>query len=444
MKKTNPDLQVHPFADLFPMIEGAEFAALVADLKQHKLRDPIVLFGGKILDGRNRYKAIRSLDPTFSPKTEPACFVEFPTGRDALAFVLSKNLARRHLTESQRAMVAADIETLRQGERRAAKDANLQVSRDEAARLLKVSERSIASAKVVRAKGAPELRNAVKSGFVAVSTAEQLAELPAADQAEIVARGKTEILKAAKSIMAEQREKRRDERFAKIAEISKGNTALPVGDRKYPVIYIDPPWKFESGFGDRSVENHYPTMTVDEICAMPVGELAQRDAVLFMWVTIPHLMNANRVLEAWGFEYKSSAAWDKVDGGHGHWFFNQHEILLVATRGSFPAPAPVVKARSLYREKKTDHSSKPSYYVELIERMTPGLDRVEIFARIDGAPLRPGWSAWGNQAKPSLPESAPIAQIAQSIEPVDPLPIVSPPSDADLEIPVFLRRQVPA
>lgn len=394
-----PALEFHELANLFPLIEGGEFLALVADVKANRLREKIWLFEGKILDGRNRYRAVRDLDSSFHPCTDPDAFVVFTgTRAEALSWVLSKNLARRHLKEGERAMVAAKVARLNVGRPGAANSANLQnLSQADAARLLKVSTRLVASAKVVQDKGAPELQRAVEQGVAAVSTAEAVAQLPQTEQAEIVAKGEGEILKAARQIMADKRERRRVERLDKIGKLSSQNAPLPE-DRTYPVIYADPPWRFESGISDRSIENHYPTMSLEEICALPVAKLATRDAVLFMWVTVPHLFNAQRVLDAWGFEYKSCASWDKVDAGTGYWFFNQHEILIVATRGSFPAPDPVIKARSVLIERKGEHSAKPAFYYDMIERYTPGLARIELFSRSP----REGWAAWGNQAKPPL------------------------------------------
>lgn len=440
MSEAFTPLPFHPLANIFPLIEGVDFDALVEDIRVNGLHDPIVLLDGKILDGRNRYRALVRLFETgevlgnwdfdsgkalprarIVPGEEDAefgdyVFVAFDQANcDPLAYVLSKNLTRRHLNESQRAMVAAKLATLSQG-RPAEKPANLPVliegdgdgvqdanlhpepqvpglAQADAAKTLNVSERSVRTAKTVLVHGAPELQRAVEAGEVSVSAAADLASLPADAQTEIVARGEAEILKAAKEINAEKRERRRAERFANIAEIARANAPLPA-NQKYPVIYADPPWRFDSGFGDRSIENHYPTMSVDDIRALPVRDLATPDAVLFMWVTVPHLENAFAVMRDWGFAYVSSAMWDKEDPITGYWFFNQHEILLVGTRGNFPAPDPVIKARSVYREKRRLHSAKPDYYYGLIERMTPGLPRIELFSR--GA--HPGWDAWGNQA----------------------------------------------
>jgi hypothetical protein len=156
----------HALADLFPLLDGEEFDALVADIRAYGLRQEIILFEGMILDGRNRYAAC--LEAGIEPR-----FEQF-NGADPLAFVISLNLARRHLSESQRAIVAAKIATMRHGgDRRPQQDANLHlaVSRASAASMLNVSPRSVATAAQVLDHGAPELIEAVEKGEIAVSKA---------------------------------------------------------------------------------------------------------------------------------------------------------------------------------------------------------------------------------------------------------------------------------
>jgi N6-adenosine-specific RNA methylase IME4 len=198
---------------------------------------------------------------------------------------------------------------------------------------------------------------------------------------------------------------RRDERLEKIAEISKGNTALGTSTR-YPILYADPPWRYENppmGGGNRSIENHYPTMTLEEICALPVAQLATDDALLYLWATAPKLAECIDVLRAWGFEYRTNGVWDKEIIGTGYHFRNQHELLLVAKRGEIPPPLAGEQPSSVFRERRTRHSVKPIFYYEMIEKAYPQLPKIELFRRSideDGKPIpmREGWAVWGNQA----------------------------------------------
>src|ERR1700730_14605581 len=143
----------HPLADLFPLIEGAEFDELVASIKSNGLREPIVTYDGQILDGRNRKRACDAagIEPRYTPFRDA----------DPLQYVLDRNLKRRHLSVSQRASIAAEIETLRHGGGRKAEnqEANLHLDRAAEATQLNVSQRSVATAAEVRDHGSLELKD---------------------------------------------------------------------------------------------------------------------------------------------------------------------------------------------------------------------------------------------------------------------------------------------
>ena len=264
----------------------------------------------------------------------------------------------------------------------------------EAAALLNVSERSVKSARKVHDQGAPELVAALDQGKVAVSTAADIATLPKAEQAEVVARGEKEILAKAKEIRTAKNAVKRQERDEKLTALSQHNAALPQGCT-YPVIYADPPWQYDfSPSSGRAVENHYPTMPIEDILAMDVARLATRDAVLFLWVPPSFIKKGIAVLEAWGFELASSMVWDKEKIGTGIYFRQQHEYLLLGKRGNPITPTPGTQPRSVWREPRGEHSAKPDGFYGLIETMYPGLPKIELFSRSP----RDGWAAWGNQA----------------------------------------------
>lgn len=183
----------HPYADIFPWIEGEAFKELKADIAKNGVLEPVVFMGDAILDGRNRYMAARDLGIDY-PRTEYK-------GDDPLGFVLSKNLTRRHLSESQRAMVAAKLAKLPAHRPAADKSANLptsDVSQPAAATMLNVSERSVRTAKAVQEHGIPELARAVEVGEVSVSAAAEVAGLPKEEQSKIVAQGPDAVKEAAK------------------------------------------------------------------------------------------------------------------------------------------------------------------------------------------------------------------------------------------------------
>ena len=163
---------------------------------------------------------------------------------------------------------------------------------------------------------------------------------------------------------------------------------------------------------DRAADNHYPTMTFDQIKALRVP--AADDCVLFMWATVPMLPQALAVIDTWGFQYKTHFVWVKDRIGTGYWNRNTHEILLVATRSNVPAPAPGMQYPSVITAPAGRHSEKPAEFAEMIERYYPTTPKLEMFAR--AAHL--GWDVWGNEVDTT---DAATATPAVEHEPVTPL-----------------------
>jgi ParB-like chromosome segregation protein Spo0J len=185
------EYKIHPAADKFPLIQGEEFEQLKRDIKSKGQLEPIETFNGEIIDGRNRLRSLIELG--IKPK-----FQEWKGEGSVIDYVISKNLIRRHLNESQRAMIAADLAEMYTEEalvrQKAGKkvDPNLDQggrSNQKAADRMNISHGSVAAAKKVIKKGTEELKEAVKSGKVAVSTAAMVAELPKETQKEAVKKG---------------------------------------------------------------------------------------------------------------------------------------------------------------------------------------------------------------------------------------------------------------
>lgn len=213
---------------------------------------------------------------------------------------------------------------------------------------------------------------------------------------QIVAVGEKEILAVAKEIRQRKAEQWREERIEKINEISRNNTPIDTSlDRLYPVIYADPPWRYEhSQTISREIENQYPTMSLEDICALPVADIASPDSLLYLWTTSPKLEESMQVIKAWGFTYRTCLVWVKDKIGMGYYARQRHEILLVAKRGEFPVPESSNRFDSVIESPRTEHSTKPDVVYDMIEQMHPEFDKLELFARN----TREGWAAWGNQA----------------------------------------------
>ena len=167
---------------------------------------------------------------------------------------------------------------------------------------------------------------------------------------------------------------------------------LPIPKGKFNVILADPPWRYQFVETEsRAIENHYPSMELEEIKALRIP--SDTDSVLYLWATAPKLEEALQVLNAWGFAYKTCAVWDKERKGMGYWFRIQHELLLVGVKGNFATPEPENRFDSIFRSPREEHSKKPEIVYEMIEQMFPTAKYLEVFARN----IREGWASWGNQ-----------------------------------------------
>ncbi|MHB1887206.1 MAG: MT-A70 family methyltransferase [Acidimicrobiales bacterium] len=179
---------------------------------------------------------------------------------------------------------------------------------------------------------------------------------------------------------------------------------VPLPSGPFDVIYADPPWRYDfNATNSRRIENHYATLSVEEISELPVRGLAPEAAVLFLWSPAPKLNIAFGVARAWGFsDYKTAITWRKPYIGSGWWCRERGEHLLIFTRGRVPAPRPKARLDSVLEFPRTGHAAKPREFYRILERMTPWASRrLELFAR-GRAPS--GWTFWGAE---SVPETGP-------------------------------------
>ena len=174
-------------------------------------------------------------------------------------------------------------------------------------------------------------------------------------------------------------------------------TSLPTIPGGWDVILADPPWRFASNSTakpGRNARRHYDCMTVEEISAMPVKQIAASSALLLMWVTVPFEHRACEVIEAWGFKAKSRLVWVKQRIATGYWARNQHEPCIIATRGRFPCPRPALFPTSIIEGAQREHSRKPEWVHQHIDDRLPCTRKLELFGRRQ----RDGWTVWGNQS----------------------------------------------
>lgn len=174
----------------------------------------------------------------------------------------------------------------------------------------------------------------------------------------------------------------------------------PLAPLSYSVIISDPPWRFRTWSETnqaKSASRHYSLMTTEDICALPVHQLAQKDCLLLLWATGAMLPQAFAVMRAWGFTYKSMMVWRKVTPagkvrmGTGYWTRSMHEPILLGTLGN---PGKTSGFPSIFDGIAREHSRKPDHFYDLVLKHSDGLRRADLFGR----ETRPGFESFGNEA----------------------------------------------
>lgn len=169
--------------------------------------------------------------------------------------------------------------------------------------------------------------------------------------------------------------------------------------KKYNVIYADPPWRYEQKRLSGAAEHHYPTMSLEELMALPVSGITDTDCVLFLWATFPQLPESLRLIKAWGFRYKTVAfVWIKQNKiseslfwGMGFWTRSNAEICLLAAKGH---PKRIsAEVHQILMSHVEEHSKKPQQARDRIVQLMGDVPRIELFAR----QKTEGWNVWGNE-----------------------------------------------
>lgn len=174
--------------------------------------------------------------------------------------------------------------------------------------------------------------------------------------------------------------------------------------KRYQIIYADPPWQYEQRSLKGAAEKHYPTMSISDLCALPVADIAAVDSALFLWATFPQLPAALKLIRAWGFTYKTIAfLWLKKNKRSDSWFYGlgfwtrgNAEVCLLATKGH-----PKRRAANIHQfiiSPVQEHSKKPNEVREKIVDLMGDVPRIELFARS----YTEGWDVWGNEVKSNI------------------------------------------
>jgi len=358
-RKANPNkLKVHPLAHLIPDMRSNEWQSFYTDIVMRGIKVPLEVLGdGTVVDGRHRLKAALELKMKEVPITDAPLNGEKPE-----VYMLKAAVLRRHLTDDQRAIIAARWKEENKKPRgqaspqygkspqRGGEMNDGHPTQAEAINLFKVSRQKLDRASYVENRN-PSLAIKVHQGEIALSNAYRQVKAP------------------------EERQK---------------IEAIKPPQGTYQVIVIDPPWPYTSRQRDPShkIASPYESISIEKLKELKIP--AAPDSVLWLWSTNTFLHDAFHLLEAWDFTYHTMLTWVKNFVGLGDWLGGQTEHCLLATKGNYHIfrknESTVIDSR------RTKHSEKPDVFYEMVEHICPGT-KIDIFARKE----RVGWAAWGAQ-----------------------------------------------
>ncbi len=352
------------FKSLIPKLSVDEYNLLEESILSEGCRDTLIVWNDTIIDGHNRYEICQKHNIPFD--TEPR---EFESRDDAKIWIIKNQFGRRNLSMFQRSELALELKPLlsvkakeNQGTRtdileNSTKSIDPIDTRLEVAKIAGVSDNTIARVEKIIEQSSPEIIQNIRDGELTINKAYNYLK----------------------------REEIKEQ--AKIIDQPKG---------KYRIIYADPPWQYADKRDGNftGAEDHYSTMSIQELCNLPIRNITQENAVLFLWVTSPLLAECFEVIESWGFKYKSSYIWDKIRGFVGHYNNVRHELLLICTKGSC-MPDITSKFDSIQSiTKSPNHSEKPEYFRQIIDESYTYGNRIELFARKKS---NDKWDVWGNE-----------------------------------------------
>ena len=376
------DLKINEeFKSLIPKLTAEEYEGLEKSIIQDGCRDKIVTWNGYIIDGHNRYEICNKHSIAFEALEKD----NLETEVDIETWMINNQFNRRNLPIETRMKLAYRFKEIEAEKARDRQLANLKQFSDSSEAN---TESQFTDSAPVRYREEPKgktLESIAQKAGVSTRTAEQYDAIQrkgTEEQKAQVDSGESSIKKVYTQIQRSERLERNQA------------TEWPKG--KYRVIYADPPWKYDderSGMG--GAIDQYDLMELEDIKALPVKDLAETDAVLFMWATAPLLKEGIEVVESWGFKYKTHVIWNKTKGLNGHYVSPRHELLFIATKGSC-TPDTKDRPNSVQTIERTGlHSEKPEEFREIIETLYTYGNKVELFAR--KAPE--GWGVYGNEIR---------------------------------------------
>ncbi len=394
------DLDLHPMAHLVPDMQPAFYAEFKEDVRIHGIKTPVevVQDGAKwlVLDGRHRLLAALDI-----PLADVPCRVVDLDGEDPVEFMYRAGTQRRDITATQRVIMGTEMSNYRSARDSAAdRKGGRPLTPPKPPQLVaevSVAQASIHDREVERAKkhikdAARERESrAVLAKETGISHATVQKVITVLKEAETDAE-LAKMVPAMKSgtVSVDQamrlvREKRKASLAVKLRSVP-----MPSPNGPFRVIVVDPPWQYDKRKADitHRGRNPYPDMTIEEICALPVGALAEPDCILWLWTTNAFMRDAYRCLDAWGFQEKTILTWVKNKLGTGDWLRGQTEHCILAVKGN-PMVTLTNQSTVMHADRR-EHSRKPDEFYGLVEALCPGT-KLEMFSRAE----RPSWASWG-------------------------------------------------
>ena len=365
------------FKSIIPPLTAEEYAGLEASILQEGCRDALVVWNGIIVDGHNRYEICWKHGLPFN-----TVGMVFENKDKAKEWIILNQFGRRNLSAYDRSLLAVRLKNLFAEKAKKNQGARTDISQKsvksvdtqkELAKIAGVSHDTIHKVEVIERKAPEEVKQKIKQGDLTINKAYQ------------------DVKRLEKREQIEQK----IQEYQQTADTK--SIDIYTTDRRYNIIYADPAWGYWEG-GQKNQSLHYQTMTIDEICGLPVQRIADENCILFLWVTYPILRECFKVIEAWGFKYSTAGfIWVKrnkhVDSsfiGCGSWTRANSELCLIATKGNILRLDAGIS--QIIEAPIEEHSKKPRIARELITKLVGELPRIELFSRQNV----PGWDRWGN------------------------------------------------
>ena len=374
------------FKKLIPALTTEEFKQLEQNCLDEGIREKIITWNGFIIDGHNRFEIATRWNLEY--ETENKSFKDENAVKEWMIF---NQFGRRNLSNYQKSVLALELENVfsarakkKELERKTtfvkSQKSNLETinTNKELSNVSGVGQQTIARVKVIQANATPEIKAKLSTGEVSINQAYQ------------------DIKKEEKK---EQQEVKKQAYKDKIETVSENEFKIDIFNtgKKFRIIYADPPWQYDLEQTSPNLGGaikHYNSMSINELCSLPIKEITEKDAVLFLWVTSPKLNLFLQLMDAWGFDYKTSFVWDKVKHNMGHYNSVRHEFLLIGGKGKSTPDVKKLVDSVISIERSDKHSEKPIEFIELIDSLYAYGNRIELFAR---QAKKDNWFYYGNE-----------------------------------------------